>query len=208
MSWIPDILFVNQVGTCESSCGSGTTPSPGGGGSSNAPPSPTQATPALLSSQVQRLADAAERLASNLRPLDPKPHNIKKKICKNLEVSWPVPSIISLTFSTSRFHRVSPVAFLFIQMIKFTRRHWLTLIFSLWIPVRCGSCVFSFAILLIFRWWWPCLTPIQEEWRKYENMPRFMGDLTANENPKNHWRFMRYLWMKRLLKFADLCRHY
>ncbi|XP_063982726.1 NGFI-A-binding protein homolog [Diachasmimorpha longicaudata] len=85
----PDVL---QVGTCESSCGSGTTPSPGGGGSSlNAPPSPTQATPILLPSQIQRLAEAAERLASNLRPLDPKPHNIKKKICKNLEMVMAMP---------------------------------------------------------------------------------------------------------------------
>lgn len=84
-----------------SSCGSqGTTPSPN---SSNhhhhhhhhqlvAPPSPTallgsQTTPVLLESQVQRLADAAERLAANLRPLNPKPPSgIKKKICKNLEV--------------------------------------------------------------------------------------------------------------------------
>lgn len=72
----------HQVGTCESSCGSGTTPSPSG----VAPPSPTQPTPTLAPSQVQRLAEAAERLAASLRPLDPKPHNVKKKICKNLEV--------------------------------------------------------------------------------------------------------------------------
>ncbi|XP_034943772.1 NGFI-A-binding protein homolog [Chelonus insularis] len=82
----PGIL---QVGTCESSCGSGTTPSPSGGG--GAPSSPTQTTPTLLSSQVQRLAEAAERLACNLRPLDPKPHNVKKKICKNLEMVMAMP---------------------------------------------------------------------------------------------------------------------
>ncbi|KAK0177802.1 hypothetical protein PV328_001813 [Microctonus aethiopoides] len=81
---------VLQVGTCESSCGSGTTPSPGGGGG-GAPPSPTQTTPTLMPSQVQRLADAAERLAGNLRPLDPKPHNVKKKICKNLELVIAMP---------------------------------------------------------------------------------------------------------------------
>ncbi|XP_046741267.1 NGFI-A-binding protein homolog isoform X1 [Diprion similis] len=75
---------VLQVGTCESSCGSGTTSSPGG--ASGAPGSPTQPVPALLQSQVQRLSDAAERLAASLPPLDPKPHNIKKKICKNLEM--------------------------------------------------------------------------------------------------------------------------
>lgn len=71
------------MGTCESSCGSGTTPSPSGGG---APASPTQPTPTLLQSQIQRLAEAAERLAATVRPVDPKPHNVKKKICKNLEV--------------------------------------------------------------------------------------------------------------------------
>lgn len=75
----PGIL---QVGTCESSCGSGTTPSP----SAIAPASPPQTTPTLLPSQVEKLADAAERLATSLRPLDPKPHNVKKKICKNLEI--------------------------------------------------------------------------------------------------------------------------
>ncbi|XP_044017469.1 NGFI-A-binding protein homolog isoform X2 [Aphidius gifuensis] len=79
---------VLQVGTCESSCGSGTTLSPGG---LNAPQSPTQAIPTLLPSQVQRLADAAERLAGNLRPLDPKPHNVKKKICKDLEMVMAMP---------------------------------------------------------------------------------------------------------------------
>jgi hypothetical protein len=36
---------------------------------------------------VQRLAEAAERLVATIRPLDPKPHNVKKKLCKNLEVS-------------------------------------------------------------------------------------------------------------------------
>ncbi|XP_031828448.1 NGFI-A-binding protein homolog isoform X2 [Nomia melanderi] len=82
----PGIL---QVGTCESSCGSGTTPSPGGGG--GAPASPTQPTPTLLQSQIQRLAEAAERLAATIRPVDPKPHNVKKKICKNLEMVMAMP---------------------------------------------------------------------------------------------------------------------
>ncbi|KZC14762.1 NGFI-A-binding protein like protein [Dufourea novaeangliae] len=80
---------VLQVGTCESSCGSGTTPSPGGGG--GAPASPTQPTPTLLQSQMQRLAETAERLAATLRPVDPKPHNIKKKISKNLEMIMAMP---------------------------------------------------------------------------------------------------------------------
>ncbi|XP_048516252.1 NGFI-A-binding protein homolog isoform X2 [Athalia rosae] len=80
---------VLQVGTCESSCGSGTTSSPGGAG--GAPGSPSQPLPALLQSQVQRLSDVAERLALTLPPLDPKPHNIKKKICKNLEMVMAMP---------------------------------------------------------------------------------------------------------------------
>ncbi|XP_076749768.1 NGFI-A-binding protein homolog isoform X4 [Xylocopa sonorina] len=80
---------VLQVGTCESSCGSGTTPSPSGGG--GAPASPTQPTPTLLQSQIQRLAEAAERLAATIRPVDPKPHNVKKKICKNLEMVMAMP---------------------------------------------------------------------------------------------------------------------
>ncbi|XP_012146108.1 NGFI-A-binding protein homolog isoform X1 [Megachile rotundata] len=80
---------VLQVGTCESSCGSGTTPSPSGGG--GAPASPTQPTPTLLQSQIQRLAEAAERLAATIRPVDPKPHNVKKKICKNLEIVMAMP---------------------------------------------------------------------------------------------------------------------
>ncbi|XP_053989498.1 NGFI-A-binding protein homolog isoform X5 [Hylaeus volcanicus] len=78
-----------QVGTCESSCGSGTTPSPSDGG--GAPASPTQPTPTLLQSQIQRLAEAAERLAATIRPVDPKPHNVKKKICKNLEMVMAMP---------------------------------------------------------------------------------------------------------------------
>ncbi|XP_017884782.1 NGFI-A-binding protein homolog isoform X2 [Ceratina calcarata] len=82
----PGIL---QVGTCESSCGSATTPSPSGGG--GAPASPTQPTPTLLQSQIQRLAEAAERLAATIRPVDPKPHNVKKKICKNLEMVMAMP---------------------------------------------------------------------------------------------------------------------
>ncbi|XP_070151672.1 NGFI-A-binding protein homolog isoform X2 [Polyergus mexicanus] len=88
----PNVL---QVGTCESSCGSGTTPSPSGGGGGSggggAPASPTQPTPTLLQSQVQRLAEAAERLVATIRPLDPKPHNVKKKLCKNLEMVMTMP---------------------------------------------------------------------------------------------------------------------
>ncbi|KAJ8673994.1 hypothetical protein QAD02_005256 [Eretmocerus hayati] len=84
-----------------SSCGSqGTTPSPGSNhcasSMNNAPQSPTtcmlQIPPVLLESQVQRLAEAAERLATSLRPLNPKPPSgIKKKMCKNLEMVMAMP---------------------------------------------------------------------------------------------------------------------
>ncbi|XP_031784525.1 NGFI-A-binding protein homolog isoform X2 [Nasonia vitripennis] len=81
-----------------SSCGSqGTTPSPGSNSvMPNAPQSPTlclqQATPILLESQVQRLAEAAERLAATLRPPNPKPQSgIKKKMCKHLEMVMAMP---------------------------------------------------------------------------------------------------------------------
>ncbi|XP_011496536.1 PREDICTED: NGFI-A-binding protein homolog [Ceratosolen solmsi marchali] len=90
---LPHSPGVTQVGNYESSsCGSqGTTPSPGSNSTlAIAPSSPTtslQPSPVLLEPQVQRLADAAERLAATLRPLNPKPQSgIKKKICKNLEM--------------------------------------------------------------------------------------------------------------------------
>ncbi|XP_014205763.1 NGFI-A-binding protein homolog [Copidosoma floridanum] len=83
-----------------SSCGSqGTSPSPGSNSACGtaAPPSPTlgsfHTTPVLLECQVQRLAEAAERLASTLRPLNPKPPStgIKKKMCRNLEMVMAMP---------------------------------------------------------------------------------------------------------------------
>ncbi|XP_014238326.1 NGFI-A-binding protein homolog [Trichogramma pretiosum] len=86
-----------QLGSYESnSCGSqATTPSP-------SPASPTPpggltsaasgGAPILLESQVHRLAEAAERLAQNIRPLNPKPPSgIKKKMCKNLEMVMAMP---------------------------------------------------------------------------------------------------------------------
>ena len=45
-----------------------------------------QVTPALLESQISKLASAAERLSKNLPQFEPKPHNTKKKMCKDLEV--------------------------------------------------------------------------------------------------------------------------
>ncbi|XP_034234358.1 NGFI-A-binding protein homolog [Thrips palmi] len=45
-----------------------------------------QLTPVLLESQVQRLAEAARNLSRTLPSCQPKPHNTKKKVCKDLEL--------------------------------------------------------------------------------------------------------------------------
>lgn len=44
-------------------------------------------TPTLLESQIAKLATAAERLSKHLPQFEPKPHNAKKKMCKELEVN-------------------------------------------------------------------------------------------------------------------------
>lgn len=79
-----------------SSCGSQgtTTPSPSNSNCaiSAAPQSPTAGlqTPILLESQVQRLAELAEKIAAKYRPVNPKPPSgVKKKISKNLEARVP-----------------------------------------------------------------------------------------------------------------------
>lgn len=52
------------------------------------PGSPLQLTPVLVESQISRLADAAEALVKSLPQFEPKPHSTKKKICRDLEVSY------------------------------------------------------------------------------------------------------------------------
>lgn len=59
--------------------GPSTSPGP-------SPGSPLQLTPVLLESQISRLADSARALVKNLPQFEPKPHNTKKKICRDLEV--------------------------------------------------------------------------------------------------------------------------
>lgn len=39
-----------------------------------------------MESQISKLAVAAERLSKRLPQFEPKPHNTKKKVCKELEV--------------------------------------------------------------------------------------------------------------------------
>jgi hypothetical protein len=64
----------------------GPTPSPGRGPSPCCPGSPLQLTPVLVEAQILRLAEAADNLVRNLPQFEPKSHNTKKKICKDLEV--------------------------------------------------------------------------------------------------------------------------
>lgn len=62
-----------------------TSPGPCPAGQS--PASPLQLTPVLVETQISRLAEAAEALVKTLPQFEPKPHNTKKKICRDLEVS-------------------------------------------------------------------------------------------------------------------------
>lgn len=62
------------------SCPPSSSSSPGNTGS-------LHVTPTLLESQISKLAAAAERLSKHLPQFEPKPHNAKKKMCKELEVS-------------------------------------------------------------------------------------------------------------------------
>ncbi|KAL3290208.1 hypothetical protein HHI36_023567 [Cryptolaemus montrouzieri] len=50
-----------------------------------------QLTPTLMESQIAKLAAAAERLSKHLPQFEPKPHNTKKKVCKELELVMSMP---------------------------------------------------------------------------------------------------------------------
>ncbi|KAK9889212.1 hypothetical protein WA026_004491 [Henosepilachna vigintioctopunctata] len=50
-----------------------------------------QLTPSLMESQIAKLAAAAERLSTHLPQFEPKPHNTKKKVCKELELVISMP---------------------------------------------------------------------------------------------------------------------
>ncbi|XP_049822795.1 NGFI-A-binding protein homolog isoform X3 [Aethina tumida] len=50
-----------------------------------------QLTPTLMDSQITKLAAAAERLSKSLPSFEPKPHNTKKKVCKELELVMSMP---------------------------------------------------------------------------------------------------------------------
>jgi hypothetical protein len=59
-----------------------------------------QTTPALIDSQIAKLAAAAERLSKHLPQFEPKPHNTKKKVCKELEVGRRrPPQCLQISFS-------------------------------------------------------------------------------------------------------------
>ncbi|KAJ3639608.1 hypothetical protein Zmor_002958 [Zophobas morio] len=50
-----------------------------------------QSTPTLIDSQIAKLAAAAERLSKHLPQFEPKSHNTKKKVCKELELVMSMP---------------------------------------------------------------------------------------------------------------------
>ncbi|KAK9758862.1 NAB conserved region 2 (NCD2) [Popillia japonica] len=66
------------------SCPPSSSSSPGNTGS-------LHVTPTLLESQISKLAAAAERLSKHLPQFEPKPHNAKKKMCKELELVMSMP---------------------------------------------------------------------------------------------------------------------
>ena len=76
ISHVTDIMTVMQYFQ------SGDPPGP--------PTSPLQLTPVLVESQIARIAETAATLVKSLPDLEPKQPNIKKKICKELEVSIPI----------------------------------------------------------------------------------------------------------------------
>ncbi|XP_044256158.1 NGFI-A-binding protein homolog isoform X4 [Tribolium madens] len=51
----------------------------------------SQTTPTLVDSQIAKLAAAAERLSKHLPQFEPKAHNTKKKVCKELELVMSMP---------------------------------------------------------------------------------------------------------------------
>ncbi len=71
----------------------GSQPSPGGSsqggeeGGRGGSASPLQLTPILVEAQIQRIAETALALVKSLPDLEPKHPHLKKKICKELEVS-------------------------------------------------------------------------------------------------------------------------
>ncbi|KAJ8953234.1 hypothetical protein NQ318_015813 [Aromia moschata] len=65
-------------------CPPSSSSSPGGGMS-------VQLSPSLTDNQIAKLAAAAERLSKKLPQFEPKPHNTKKKVCKELELVISMP---------------------------------------------------------------------------------------------------------------------
>ncbi|XP_071451445.1 uncharacterized protein [Hetaerina americana] len=72
--------FGSEESSGDGGCGGGGWPPPC---SPESPPPGGQ--PVLLDAQVARLAEAAERLSRCLPPFEPRPHNAKKRICRDLE---------------------------------------------------------------------------------------------------------------------------
>ena len=78
------------------------------------PTSPLQLTPVLVESQIQRIAETAAILVKSLPDLEPKTPNIKKKICKELEVSNPgLAPARGLSLSANTSHNINMLPFFF-----------------------------------------------------------------------------------------------
>nr|CAH7761104.1 unnamed protein product [Callosobruchus chinensis] len=78
----PGLSFTNKrpYSPMDPSCPPSSSSSPGPNISS------VQLSPCLMESQIVKLAAAAERLSKQLPQFEPKPHNAKKKVCKELEL--------------------------------------------------------------------------------------------------------------------------
>ncbi|CAH1955578.1 unnamed protein product [Acanthoscelides obtectus] len=78
----PGLTFTNKrpYSPMDPSCPPSSSSSPG----PNVPS--VQLSPCLMENQIAKLAAAAERLSKQLPQFEPKPHNAKKKVCKELEL--------------------------------------------------------------------------------------------------------------------------
>lgn len=79
-----DCVYVRPYSPLDPSCPTSSNSSPGSNMSS-------QLTPTLMENQIIKLAAAAERLSKQLPQYEPKPHNTKKKVCKELELVMSMP---------------------------------------------------------------------------------------------------------------------
>jgi hypothetical protein len=68
-----------------------------------------------MEAQILRLAEAADHLVRNLPQFEPKPHNSKKKICKDLEVRT---SVVVLNWTWAGSFLIQGKSILFVNIVK------------------------------------------------------------------------------------------